>query len=205
MNRLNNKDREIINRRIREIESECNAELVTVIAQSSDDYRYIPLLWAALLALMLPGVVSLLNLPLTIGQSYLAQVAAFFVFAALLSWGPIKSHVVPKSVQHRRARRHAHELFFIEGLHLTESRSGVMIFVSLAERYVEIIADQGISSRVNGSVWQEIVDVFIDDVKRDSVADGYVKAINACGVQLQKHFPGSTKNANELPDHLIEI
>jgi len=205
MNKLNDKDRETINRRIREIESECNAELVTVIAQSSDDYRYIPLLWAALLALMLPGVVSLFNLPLTIGQSYLAQVAAFFVFAVLLSWGPIKSRVVPKSVQHRRARRHAHELFFIEGLHLTESRSGVMIFVSLAERYVEIIADQGISRRVKASVWQEIVDVFIDDVKRDSVADGYVKAINACGIQLQEHFPGSTKNANELPDHLIEI
>ncbi len=205
MKSLNDDQKRQISERIRQVEANSHAELVTVIARQSDDHLYIPILWAAFVALMLPGFISLLDLPLTVGQVYLVQVASFVCLAVLLSIPAVKFRVVPTSVMHRRASWHAHELFFIEGLHLTESRSGVMIFVSQCERYVEIIADHGISQHVEPSVWQGIVQDFIADVKADEVYQGYMKAVDACGALLQQHFPGETKKANELPDHLIEI
>lgn len=205
MQHLSEQNKRELCEQIRGIEANCNAELVTVITQQSDEYYYIPVLWAALTALLLPGFVSLLDLPLNVGNTYLLQIAVFALFAALLSWPPLKFRVVPKNVQYRRASLHAHELFFIEGLHITENRSGVMIFVSLAERYVEIIADHGIAEKIDQSVWQEIVDDFIADVSRGNTADGYQRAVERCGSLLKEHFPGGSNTANELPDHLIEL
>lgn len=205
MQHLSEQDKRELCEQIRGIEASCNAELVTVITQQSDEYYYIPVLWAALTALLLPGLISLLDFPLTVGDSYLLQIAVFVVFALLLSWPPIKFRVIPKNVQYRRASLHAHELFFIEGLHITENRSGVMIFVSLAERYVEIIADHGIADKIDQTVWQEIVDDFIVDVSRGNTAGGYQSAVERCGKLLKEHFPGGSSAANELPDHLIEL
>lgn len=205
MQHLSEQNKRDLCEQIRSIEASCNAELVTVIARQSDEYYYIPVLWAALSALLLPGLISLLDLPLNVGDTYLLQIAVFTVFAVLLSWPPIKFRVIPKNVQFRRASLHAHELFFIEGLHITENRSGVMIFVSLAERYVEIIADHGIAEKIDQSVWQDIVDDFIEDVRRGNTASGYQHAVERCGTLLKEHFPGGSNAANELPDHLIEL
>lgn len=191
--------------RIREIESQTSGELVTVIAQSSDNYLYIPTLWAALLALLLPGLVSLLALPLESDLVYLLQVSLFLLLAITFRWQPLRRRIVPRATQHQRASRHAHELFFIEGLHLTKERTGVMIFVSLAERYVEIIADRGISDKVDPAVWRDIVETFIKDVRRNDIAQGYMTAIDRCGTLLQEQFPGQADDHNELPDHLIEV
>lgn len=191
--------------RIREIESQTSGELVTVIAQSSDNYLYIPTLWAALLALLLPGLVSLLALPLQSEWVYLLQVGLFVLLAVTFRWQPLRRRIVPRTIQHQRASRHAHELFFIEGLHLTAERTGVMIFVSIEERYVEIIADRGISDKVDAAVWRDIVETFVQDVRRDEIAQGYMTAIDSCGVLLQEQFPGQADDRNELPDHLIEV
>lgn len=205
MQHLSEQNKRQLCEQIRGIEASCNAELVTVIAKQSDEYYYIPVLWAALTALLLPGLTSLLDLPLNVGDTYLLQIAVSAVFALLLSWPPIKNRVVPKNVQYRRASLHAHELFFIEGLHITENRSGVMIFVSLAERYVEIIADHGIAEKIDQSVWQTIVDAFIEDVRHGNTAEGYQRAVERCGTLLKEHFPGGSNSVNELPDHLIEL
>ncbi len=205
MQHLSEQNKQALCEQIRAIESSCNAELVTVIARQSDEYHYIPVLWAALTALLLPGLISLLDLPLNVGDTYMLQIVVFLVFALLLSWPALKFRVVPKNVQFRRASLHAHELFFIEGLHITENRSGVMIFVSLAERYVEIIADHGIAEKIDQGVWQDIVDEFIVEVRRGNTAAGYQRAVERCGALLKEHFPGGSNAANELPDHLIEL
>ena len=116
--------------------------------------------------------------------------------------------LIPKNVKHLRASRKAHELFFIEGLHLTQDRYGVMLYVSVAERYVEIIADHGISEKVGQAVWDKAVDEFSKNVKQGEVCQGYLNAIAICGDALSTHCPSTDDERamkNELPNHLIEI
>ena len=78
-----------------------------------------------------------------------------------------------------------------------------LLFVSVAERYAEIIADEGINERVAPGTWKDIVDGLTAAIGSGHPADGFVTAIAAIGAILAKHFPPGTRSPNELPDHLI--
>ena len=205
MSFLSDNDKQRIAEAIELAERNTRGEFVTVIAQASDDYLFIPTLWAALIALLLPGLIQFGDWPWLSAYSYELQVATFFICALLFRWRPIKRLLIPRSVKFRRAHRLAQEQFFQQNLHNTNERTGVLLFVSITEHYVEIIADKGINDVVNPDVWSVIVTDFIGQVKADQVATGFMLAVKACGEVLTEHFPGSDENKNELSNHLIEI
>jgi len=194
---------------------------VTVITRASDDYLYIPLLWAATIALLVPGILYYLavgfgweqvacpdwgwRIPCDFSDLYIFQLGLFMVLALLFRWQTVKMFLVPHSVKQRRCNRHAYVQFYEQGLHETDARNGILIFVSIAEHYVEILADQEISQKIDHSRWQEIVDNFIVEIKVGKVVDGFIGTINACGDCLAEHFPDQINDANQLSDHLIEI
>ncbi len=187
------------------VEQKSRGELVTVIAGSSDEYRYIPILWAALLALLVPALLASLGNPLPEYAAYLVQLCTFLGSAALFALTPLKMHLIPGPVKKQRAGRHAREQFFRQNLHRTREHTGVLLFVSVAERYVEIIADSGINDVVYSSAWQGMVNDFILHVKQRRIADGFITTIAACGTLLEQHFPASDENIDELPNHLVEL
>jgi putative membrane protein len=205
MSLMNNSDKQRISAAIAAIERQTSGELVTVITRCSDDYRYIPYLWAALLALLVPGILSL-DATLIPGKlHYLLQICVFLGAAVLFNWLPLKIRLIPPAVKQLRAQRLAREQFFLQNLHGTPGRTGILLFVSLAEHYVEIIADKGINDVVSDSAWEAIVEHFVADVKNNRVVTGFVTAISACGELLVAHFPATGENINELPDHLVEL
>ena len=204
---LTDQDRQRIRRAIEAAEARSHGELVTVVAHAADEYRYIPSLWALLLAYLTSPVGRLLGLELSPGHWDLVQLAAFAALAALFLLTPLKYWVIPPAVKAQRASRLAHEQFIRQGVHLTARHTGVLLFVSVAEHHVEIIADQGISERVPTERWQQIVDAFTAQVRQGRVADGFVGAIEALGALLaeQQDLLAPEDNLNELPDRLIEI
>lgn len=196
-------EKERIANAIRQAEQKTSGELVAVIAQASDAYSYIPLLWASLSALMLPGLLTLLGLETD--QLMLIQFVVFSVCAVLFRFTPLKIKVIPKYVRQQRARRAAREQFFLQGLHETEKRNGILLYVSVAEHYVELIADKGINDVVVTDTWSTLVNEFVDKVKAGKVGEGYIGAIEQCGVILQTYFPAHEKDINELPNRLVEV
>jgi putative membrane protein len=80
-----------------------------------------------------------------------------------------------------------------------------LLFVSVAERYVEIIADKGINDKVEQDQWSRVVARFIGQVKDDQICQGFLQAIETCGEILTEHFPVEPGNKNELPDHLVML
>ena len=78
----------------------------------------------------------------------------------------------------------------------------MLIFVSEAEHYVEILVDRGISSRLPDATWQAIVTDFTQRVKRGETLQGFLGCIQACGEHLKQHLP-ATSERNELPNHLV--
>jgi putative membrane protein len=88
-------------------------------------------------------------------------------------------------------------------MHTTRGRTGIMIFVSVAERYAEVLADTGIYERVPQARWQAIVDGLLKRIGEDRPGDGFVEAIEAAGEHLAKHFPKGERDTDELPNHLI--
>jgi putative membrane protein len=202
---LTDRDRDRIATAIRSVEARTKAELVAVVAYEAESYHHIPMLWAALVALALPPIVLFVHVPMTATEISLSQLAGFVVLAALGWWLPVRMALVPAKIKKARATRLAHEQFFVQRLHETEGRTGVLIFVAVAERHVEIIADVGISKLVGNEVWQRAVDHFVANVKAGRIAEGFIGAIEQCGGVLIGHFPADGRNPDELPDRLIEI
>ena len=71
----------------------------------------------------------------------------------------------------------------------TQGRTGVLIFVSLAERYARIIADEGIAAKVDQKEWQAAIDGLTAQMREGHVAEGFLAAIGACGEVLARHAP----------------
>ena len=186
------------------IERDTDAELVTVLAEQADDYRYIPLLWAGLIALVVPGGLLFFTVALSAWQLLLVQWATFIVLALLFRIPSLTTRLIPRSVRHWRACNLARRQFIELNLHHTEGGTGMLIFVCEAERYVEILVDRGISSRIDNSVWEAIVASFTEQVHDGQVLEGFLGCIEACGALLREHVP-STHARNQLPNRLVMI
>ena len=191
---------------IAEVERHTDAELVTVIAAASDDYRYIPLLWAALVALVVPAALYFTPLyDLEPAMLFWAQAGVFVVLALALSLSGFRVRLIPRAVREWRASNMACRQFLEQGLHHTAGDTGVLIFVSEAEHFVEILVDRGISAEVDDDAWREIVADFIDDVRAGRVEAGLTRAIERCGEILARTVAKTPGSTNELDNRLILI
>ena len=198
------KERAAIANAITRAESTTSGEIVVVVASASGRYYGIALMWAALAALTVPlPLIWLTNWP--VEHIYLAQLAVFIIGAALTQWEDLRFAIVPKSIKRARAHQKAVEQFLAQSLHTTKGRTGVMIYVSFAEHYAEVIADEGIYRKVPQSTWNEVVDTLTAHLARGARVEGFVTAIETCGKILAEHFPPGSMDHDELPNHLIVI
>jgi putative membrane protein len=189
---------------IREAESHTAGEIFCVIAQHSSDYRLVPVAWAAAIALFAPLPVLALT-DWSAPVVYLLQIVAFLIATIALSNDKMKFLAVPRQTKHDRAHAEAMRQFLVQGIDKTEHRTGVLIFASAAERYVEIVADAGINDRIVASVWDDAVGALVAAIEAGRPGDGFVAAIEKCGAVLAAHFPPGSLKRDELPDKLLEI
>ena len=179
-------------------------EIVAVVTEASESYLYVPFLWAALAALLLPW--PLIHFTwMNVQYIYIFQLLVFLVLLVVLWPKGVRTQLVPKTVRNEHAHRRATQQFLVQNLHTTKGRTGILIFVSIAERHAEILADTGIDSKVPPGTWQETVDRLTAEIADGRAADGFVHAIEACGAHLARHFPPGASDPNELPDHLIVL
>ena len=201
---VSKEDRGRIGAAVKAAEAKTSGEIFVVVAQQSDDYRFIPILWATLVALIEPlALIYATSLPASI--IYAMQLAAFVILAFVLSLPSVRPQVVPSAIKHARAKALAVQLFLAHGLHTTEARTGVLIFVSLAERHAEIVADTGIASRVDQKTWDAAMAALVAEIRAGRLADGLLAAIDATGAVLAKHFPRGIGDRDELPNELVVL
>jgi putative membrane protein len=197
-------DRKRISDAIRAAEARTSGEIVCVLAETSSSATALPVFLAAVAALVLPwGLASLTVMP--IYRMLSLQGATFMILLALLCWTPIRVTLMPRRARRAVAHRAAMEQFVTRGLARKRERTGILIFVSLAERYARIIADEGISARVPQSRWQATVDALVANMRSGRIADGFVEAVAMCGEVLAEHFPTTETSRNQLADRIYLI
>jgi putative membrane protein len=162
------------------------------------------MLLAALAALFAPWpLLGLTALPVNI--ILLVQLLTFFVLALVLCLPRVRIALVPRAARRAMAHRMAMEQFMIRGIGRKADRTGVLIFVSLAERYARIVADRAIADRVPQSEWQHAVDALIAHTSQGDTPGGFVAAIERCGRVLEENFPRMEGDRRELPDRIYLI
>ena len=198
-------DRERISAAIRAAEAKTSGEIVCVLAQTSSDATALPIFIAAVAALALPWLlVAFTAMP--VHRILSLQVVVFVVAVgdALPAARAGRADAAAGAPRRRASRRHG-AVHDRAASRAKQDRTGILIFVSLAERYARIIADEGIAARVPQSQWQAAVDALIAHMRDGRIADGFVAAIDPCGNELARHFPRTEASRDELPDriHLI--
>jgi uncharacterized membrane protein len=109
------------------------------------------------------------------------------------------------------ARQRAVEQFSRLRIWDTEHNSGVLIYLLLADRQVEIVADRGIHSRTGDAQWQSVCSAMQRDFGRGRFEEGVIGGVRAIGALLSTHFPGGgtvkggAGNRNELPDRPVVL
>ncbi|MET3662350.1 TPM domain-containing protein [Aquamicrobium ahrensii] len=203
-------DREYVTAAIREAEARTDGEIYCVVARQSEGY-FFPAACMAMVGVLLASLaVAFVSeywwVSIRLPHFIMKQIAAVAAVLAILWLVPaLRIHLVPWQMRHRAARDNARRQFLGRNVHRTAARTGVLIFVSLAERYAEVIADVGISAHVDPKVWEDTVADLTDHARQDRLADGFVRAVQSVGAILATHFPVSPDNQNELDNHLIEI
>lgn len=197
---LTRADYEAVSAAIRAAEQRTSGQIVCVLAHVSSDYAYVPVLWASALALLAPWPLISFT-PWSVQRIYLIQLAVFIVVGLIFSLTPLRLALVPRAIRRARAHRAALEQFVVRRVAHTKNRTGVLIFVSLAERYARIIADDAIAQKVPNSEWQAAIDALIGHVRDGRIAQGFIAAIERCGAVLAAHAPPDGA-PNELPDRL---
>lgn len=204
MSLLNKQQLDQLAASVKKVEKVTDAELVTVLARASDDYLYIPTLWAAMVALLTPGLLSFSPLWLDWFELIIVQGSLFAALALIFRVPAIRYRLVPAAVKKSRADMMAKHMFLEQGLHHTKGETGILIFVSEAEHYVEILVDRGISEKVDDQTWQKIVNEFTAQVKAGAVMEGFEACIASVAEVVSEVVP-ATEEKNELPDRLVVI
>ncbi|MGV8955353.1 MAG: TPM domain-containing protein [Cypionkella sp.] len=214
---------------IAQAETRTSGEIFCVLSRQVSSYRDVSLGWAAAAALILPlGLIPLGMDPswvpgladawqashlaftdVAVAQNLSAYAliqAAIFVAVFLLTSIPsVRRRVTPRQVRQARVRKAALQQFLAHGLHVTEARTGVLLFACAADHQIEVIADQGIHAKVDADVWADAVQALAQGLRAGDPVAGFEAAIALCGDVLAEHFPPSALNRNEVADKLIVI
>lgn len=191
-------------------EKKTDGEIYCVLAHASDGY-FFPAALSALLGVLFASLALALALEawwLSVRLPYFTAAQLLAAAAALLLlWmvAPLRIRLVPHRLRFAAAHANASRQFLAHNIHLTRSRTGVLIFVSLAERYAEVVADSGIDGKVEQALWDDIIRDLTQSAAAGRVTDGFIEAIDKVGAVLAKHFPVSPGDSDELENRLVEI
>jgi len=225
---LSEQDRTRISAAINEVEQKTSGEIFCVLAKDVSRYREVPLLWAAVAAFAVPPLLVLLGLHRLALRSIftswtdesahateglilralasfeLVQAAIFLAVALIVAMPGVRRAVTPGALKTYRVRQAARRHFVAVGARLSQAEPHILIYASLADRRVELVAHDNIHKAVGEGPWSQSVAAVVEGMTNGKPADGFVKAIAICGKALAQHFPPDGTAKNRLPNTILE-
>jgi len=210
-------------------ESKTSGEIFCVLAHEVSRYREVPLLWATLAAFVVPPLLALAGLHHfalndvfsswsngsgqhteslireALSGYTLLQAVLFFVVALIVSIPAVRRFMTPRALKRHRVRQVARHHFTASGARVSDAEPHILIFASLYDRQVELVAHEAIHKAVGDGPWNASVAAVVEGMKAGKPADGFVRAIEICGAALAEHFPSDGPGKNILPNDIVEI
>ncbi|HEY3147587.1 MAG TPA: TPM domain-containing protein [Dongiaceae bacterium] len=193
-----------IEQAVKEAEAATSSEIAVCILPASGDDRGTaaiaavivfaivkegaPLLWWGLDPLLLTG----------------AALAAAIVVFWLVDRFDLGLRCLPARLLVKDARRAARAAFLDHALDNSEERNAVMLFVSRAERYIEILPDRAAAAAIEQSHWNSVVEEFRRRMKASDLGDAVAGAVSKIGALCALHFPASAANPDRVPNQPIQ-
>lgn len=178
-------------------------EIVVLVAARAGLYRSPALALALAVALGLPWPLILLT-HWSAAEIALAQAGGVLASLAVTLNERVRIALTPRPWRHERARAAARHEFVAHGLTATQGRTGVLIYVALAERYAEIVADSAVRARIPDGEWRVVLADLLAAAGRGELGPGLVAAVERVGGVLEAALPGD-RAGDELPNRVIVL
>lgn len=185
---------------VRDIEQDSDAEIVIVVRGRSGTYRHADYLCGAIVALV--GLIFVLLSPFEFHIYWVPiDVLLLFVAGAFVSsrTDALRRALTSKGFRAQAARAGAAAMFYEAGIANTSAENGLLIYLSLLEQRLEVIADRGILKAVPALKWNNSV-FELKRVGKSPDPENLIKAVRDLGGLLAEHMPATGENPNELPD-----
>lgn len=182
---------------VADLERRSAAELVVEIRSRSGSYGHADARFAALLALV--SLAVLVFMPLTVPPiTVLLDPVAFYLLGiGIARWvPPIRRLFTTRKEREQAVRTHAAALFHDRGIANTSNETGVLLYVSLLERRMEVLADRGLLRKVNANEWNAALASL--HANRAIDVDAVIAAVRALGAILERDLPPGEGDADEL-------
>ncbi len=190
---------------VRVIEARTAAEIVVTVKDRSASYRHVDVSIGAALAVL--TLLAYVYFPITFSDD-LAVPSVIFSFAAgvLLSsaFDAPKRLFVSRRTRHRHVAQAARAAFVDQGISATRARTGILVFVSLLENDVEIVADIGVDPDGMGAPWRDARKALDDGARADVSPEELARLLLALADPLAQALPVTHDDVNELPDEVLE-
>ena len=183
-------------------EAGTSGEIVVMLSARAGQYRSIILIAALTVALVVPWPLVTFT-GWSAARILLAQAGLVATILALGMPEPLRLALVPGALRRARAREAAQRAFRGQGLTRTRGRTGVLLYLSLAERHAEIVTDIGILRRIGRDAWHGILSDLLAALARGETEAGLITAVERVGAQLAAAFPTGSDDADELPNRVI--
>jgi len=223
MRKLTAEDHAKVSAAIAAAEANSDGEIVAIASDQSDAYHDVGLHYAVLVAFATlaifaaaPGLLMWWHdlfsgwsaepsLRETLTWVLMLTLAKFLVVLFAMKWRPLRMALTPGATKTRRVRRRAIMLFRTGAERRTVGRTGILIYLSLAEHRAEIVADEAITLVTTPETWGEAMAALLTEVKAGRPGEGIAAAVALIGGVLSEHFPKTAADTNEIPDKLIEL
>lgn len=185
---------------IREIEKQTNAEMVVVVRGRSGNYRHADYLFGAIVALV--GLVFVLFSPIVFRTYWIPfDVAVLFIAGSWISsrgnW--IRRTFTTRKFRANAARIGASAMFYEAGIANTSAENGMLVYLSLLEGRLEVIADRGVLKAVPPLEWNQCV-FELKQIGKAATPQKFIDGLRMTGKLLAEHLPATGENPNELAD-----
>lgn len=198
--RFDDAARQSLSNCVKEIETTTDAELVLIVRARSGTHRHADYLFGSLLAFT--SLLFLLFSPFDFHRYWVAiDVALFFLLGTCISSrsNSIRRLLTSKKFRSEAVRAGAAAMFYEAGIANTAAEMGILIYLSVLERRLEMIADRGILKCVPALEWNQIL-FELHRAGRKPEPQTLLKGLRDLGALLAKHLPATGENPNELPD-----
>jgi putative membrane protein len=189
---------------VRDAEARTSAEIAVSIVPSSGDDRGVAAIAGALVLGLISAVGPMVwwnfDRLLWTGMALVAAVVAFW----LCDRFDLGLRCLPARLLVKDARRAARAAFLDHGLDNTPERNAVLLFISRAERYVEILPDRAAAAAIEPAHWGRIVDEFRQRMHKADLGEAAAGAVTTIGELCAVHFPVSGANPDRVSNQPIQ-
>jgi putative membrane protein len=196
-------DAERIARAVRAAEQKTSGEIVPVVVDASDHYTHVNFIGATIGQILFVGVGYLFVPECALWQLFLFQAVGYVTgYLACRYVQAIKRLLISDATSEACVYERALRAFYQHELYRTRDRTGILVFVSLLERRVQILADSGINARVAPGTWDGVVGIIVESIRKGDLCQGLCDAVGRCGEILAQEFPRKADDTDELDNRL---